>query len=100
MPFYIDACQRLVRDTAGVISPLLVGTSFLTALDRFLPAPKLRDIALVSPHVLHDLARGGGPYLDAFQARFGSPIHAANLCASLRGKTLRETRGAGRAQYR
>lgn len=93
LPFYIDACQQLVRDTAGALSPLLVGTTFLSALDRVLPLPKLRDVALVSPHMLLELAAGGGPCLEAYRERFASPIRAANLCASFRGLALRDAAG-------
>lgn len=88
LPFYIDACQRLVDDTAGALSPLLVGTQFLTALDRALPLPKLENVALLGPQLLRELAAGGGPMWEAFTHELHAPIDAANLCASFRGRTL------------
>lgn len=85
LPFYIDACQQLMRAAAGKLDSLMVGTRFLTQLDRAVPLPQLASVALFGPPVLADVAAGGGPHLDAYRARFGGPVHAANLCLSFRG---------------
>ncbi len=87
LPFYIDACQQLVRDAVGTIAPTTVGTAFLTALDRALPLPTIDGVGLWSPFVLRDVAAGGGRYLDALRAN-DPPYAAVNLCASFRGKTI------------
>ena len=91
LPFYIDACQQLVRDAAGALSPLLVGTQLLTSIDRVIKLPLIRDVGLLGPDLIHELATRPGPLLGAFLAQTGTPIHAANLCASLRGTTIRRS---------
>ncbi len=90
LPFYIAAAQQLMRAAAGKLDPLMVGTRFLTELDRVVPLPKLETIALVAPPVLRDIAAGGGPHLAAYRARFGPVVHAANLCLSFRGNVLED----------
>ena len=88
LPFYIAACQQLVRDAVGALDPLIAGTRFLTELDRALPLPQLDGVGLFGPAVVRDLAAGGGPYLEALR-RASGPLHAVNLCASFRGKRFR-----------
>ena len=90
LAFYIAAAQQLMRAAAGKLDPLMVGTRFLTELDRVVPLPKLETIALVAPAVLRDIAAGGGAHLDAYRARFGPTVHAANLCLSFRGSVLED----------
>jgi hypothetical protein len=82
LDFYIHACERIVRNARGPVSNLEVGTFFLTGLDRRLPLPLLGNVGLFSPIVMRDIAAGGGRYLRAYAAAFGSSVRAANLCAS------------------
>jgi hypothetical protein len=86
LDFYIHACERMVRGARGEISSLQVGTFFLTALHRKLPLPLLDDVGLFSPLVMRDIAAGGGPCLKVYAEEFGTPLRAANLCASYSGR--------------
>jgi len=86
--FYIDACQQLIRDWPTPASPLIVGTQFLTYLDRILRLPRIGNIGLFGPYLVRDVSRGGGPFVDAFRQHFRSPIYAVNLCASSRNKSI------------
>ncbi|MGE5203613.1 MAG: hypothetical protein ACM3O6_16265 [Acidobacteriota bacterium] len=88
LEFYIAACEQLVRDTPAPASPLVVGTQFLTHLDRVLRLPRIGNVGLFGAYLVRDVARGGGFFLNAFRQYFRAPIYAANLCASFRNKTL------------
>ena len=88
LEFYVHACEEIVRRLEGPVSKLAVGTAFLTRLGQAMPLPLLGSVALPSPLVLRDLARGGGPFVELFMSRFGGPAGAANLCASLRGQEV------------
>jgi len=88
LDFYIDACQQLLRDAALPLSPLTVGTQFLTHLDRVLRLPRIGSVGLFGAYLVRDVARGGGFFLNLFKQSFRAPIYAANLCASFRNKTL------------
>lgn len=86
LDFYIHACQLLIKNKRGGISNLEVGTFFLTELNRTLPLPLLKNVGLFSPVVMRDIAAGGGIYARTYIKEFGSPVRAANLCASYSGK--------------
>jgi hypothetical protein len=88
LDFYIDACQQLLRNAPQRLSPLTVGTQFLTHLDRVLRLPRIGNVGLFGAYLVRDVARGGGFFLNAFKQHFRAPIYAANLCASFRNKTL------------
>ena len=88
LPFYIHACEAIVRRAEGPVGKLAVGTAFLTRLGAAMPLPLLGSVALPSPAVLGELAQGGGPLVALFMNRFGGPAGAANLCASLRGQEV------------
>jgi hypothetical protein len=88
LEFYVHACEEIVRGFDGPVGKLAVGTAFLTRLGQAMPLPLLGSVALASPLVLRDLARGDGPMAALFMSRFGGPAGAANLCASLRGQEL------------
>lgn len=86
LDFYVHACKLLVRNKAGEISKLDVGTFFLTGLYGSLRFPLLTDMALFSPVVMHDIAHGRGDYVKLYIEEFGFPVRAANLCASYAGE--------------
>ncbi|HKR00652.1 MAG TPA: hypothetical protein VJT09_08260 [Pyrinomonadaceae bacterium] len=86
LDFYIHACQRIVKNKRGDISNLEVGTHFLTELHRKFPLPLLRNIGLFSPHLMLDIATGGRRIAEIYLKEFGSPVWAANLCASYANK--------------
>jgi len=88
LEFYVHACEEIVRRAPGPVGKLAVGTAFLTRLGQAMPLPLLGSVALPSPLVLRDLARGGGPMVALFMSRFGGPARAVNLCASLRGQEV------------
>jgi hypothetical protein len=83
LPFWIDTAMASMRAAAGKLDSLMIGTRFLTALDRAESLPQLQTVGLFSPTILADLAAGGGARLDAYRALAG-PLAAANLCLSFR----------------
>jgi hypothetical protein len=83
---YARACERAVREARGKVSNLEVGTFLLTAMHRRTPLPLLDNVGLFSPVVMRDIAEGGGRYLKAYAQGFGTPVRAANLCASYAGR--------------
>lgn len=85
LEFYIHACKHIVKDKRRV-SNLDVGTFFLTALHKQFKLPLLTNVGLFSPHLMQDLANGGGRMTDIYREQFGFPIMAANLCASYANK--------------
>ena len=89
LPFYIQACQRIVaeRHADGSLTPLSVGTDFLSGLHQLVPLPLIRSVATFNPLLMADLARGNVEPLRAYRKHFGHPLGAANLCGSLRGQT-------------
>lgn len=86
LDFYIHACEQTVGGARGEISNLQVGTFFLTSLHRKFALPLLDDVGLFSPLVMRDIAAGGGPCLKVYAEEFGTPVRAANLCASYSGR--------------
>jgi hypothetical protein len=86
LDFYIHACKLLVKNKRGESPKQEVGTFFLTRLYKSLRFPLLTDIALFSPLVMHDIAHGKGDYIKLYIEAFGSPVRAANLCASYSGE--------------
>ena len=86
LDFYIHACKLLVKNRRGEIPKQEVGTFFLTRLYKSLHFPLLTEVALFSPLVMHDIADGRGDYIRLYIEEFGSPVRAANLCASYSGE--------------
>jgi hypothetical protein len=87
LDFYIDACERIVRQAqAGPIDRLSVGTKFLTALHQLAPLPLMRCVGTFNPILMEHLARGQLEPLRAYRQHLGHPIGAANLCGSFRGQ--------------
>jgi len=88
LDFYIDACLQLVRETKAPVSPLLIGTRFLTFLDRILTLPRLATVGLLGPYLVRDIGAGGGAFLDNYKRHFATPVYAANLCASFHNRSF------------
>lgn len=86
LDFYIHACKMIVSRRTEM-SPLEVGTNFLTALRAKVPFPILEHVGLFSPAILFDLERGSDAYLRMFMHESATPIYGANLCAGLRNTT-------------
>lgn len=85
LDFYIDACERIVRNAHGELNVLSVGTRFLTDLHRHLAFPLIEQVGLFSPVLMRILAEGHvAQAIRLYRQTAGSPIHAANLCASFR----------------
>lgn len=74
-------CQKALS-----IHPLQIGTRFLTDLHRLVPFDTLQNVGLFSPTVIADELIGEGNYVAAYMQAHGSPIFAANLCASVVGR--------------
>ncbi len=87
LDFWLFAAEEILRThPPGPVGKLIVGTHLLTDLAKAMPLRVLNDVGLFSPPVIRDLARGGGPAARAWAQRFGHPIAAANLCASLQDR--------------
>lgn len=76
-----DATLQRVRDGDRVTTRSL-GPDLLTVMDRASPLAVIPGISLFSPHVVRDLAVGGGPAVDVLWEALDTPVGAANLCAS------------------
>ena len=82
LPFYIDACETLVRGSAPV-DRLALGPNFLTALNAAVPLPLVPDLATLSPTLLPEIADGGdGEARAAHAAAWSGPVTAMHLCRS------------------
>lgn len=87
LDFWIFAVEEILRVHAPhEIGLLTAGTRFFTDLAKAMPLRALRNVGLFSAPLLRELAAGGGPLLEQWALRFGQPIAAANLCASLQDK--------------
>ena len=90
LPFYVDACTRVVDAASGTLQPLAIGTQLLTVVGSVVPLPAFETVATLSPHVVGELASaaGTGPALQALVQHARRPFAAANLCASFRNRTI------------
>ena len=87
LDFWIFAVEEILSVHAPhEIGPLTASTHFFTELATIMPLRVLRNVGLLSPPVVCDLAQGGGALTREWARRFGHPIAAANLCASLQDK--------------
>jgi hypothetical protein len=86
LDFYAETAQRLLTLNEGVMPPQFIGPKLLTALHNIAMLPVLETAGMLSPGVIRDLLRGGGPALKLFVAHSPQPIAAANLCISSRRK--------------
>jgi hypothetical protein len=93
LPYLIHATETILQDTAQEkITPQIVGTKLLTALDTIVRFGRLNTVGSLSPLVLRDLASDGGvksdgTALEALQVAVTkdkiSPPAAVNLSASM-----------------
>jgi hypothetical protein len=91
LDFYIDTCERIVRQHdggGGAIDRLSVGTNFLSGLHKLAPLPLIRCVGTFNPILMEHLARGEVEPLRAYRKYFGHAIGAANLCGSFRGQVV------------
>ena len=112
LEFYIYACKTIVaapqhwisrfggstkinakleRFKAGLSKPSarlpsdIVGTEFLTRLNKAVSFPLLENIGLFSPILMNEIASGRHRYIKKYMRLFGHPIYGANLCGSSAG---------------
>ena len=87
LDFWIFAVDEILRAHAmHEIGPLTASTLFFTDLATIMPLRVLRNVGLLSPPVVRDIARGGGAVSREWARQFGHPVGAANLCASLQDR--------------
>ena len=84
---YIDACEIVIRGCEQPLQGAEVGTAWLTAMQRIMKFPVLRNIAALSPLLMQEIAQGGDRLTAHFVTRAGGVMGAANLCASFNGRT-------------
>lgn len=85
LEFYIHACRSVIGRLEGGVPPQIVGPKLLTALHNMIGFRLIPEVAMLSPLVVGDIAKGEGPALDLFRRHAPGPIRAANLCSSLTG---------------
>jgi hypothetical protein len=83
LEFYADTAERLLRLNTGPMPPQFIGPKLLTALHNIVICPVLESAGMLSPLVIKDLLKGGGPALDLFRQKSAEQIFAANLSGSL-----------------
>jgi hypothetical protein len=90
LDFYIDACQQVVGriDAETSMVNQIVGPKLLSALHNMIGYPVMQNIGMLSPLVLQDIDRDGGPALDMLISEMPGPMQAANLCSSLAGGVI------------
>lgn len=91
LEFYIDACQKMVKQSKGRPPHVLVGTSFLTHLHKMYPLSLLGNVGIISPALVHDLFTQQTHFIEKYLEWQGSSIHAANLCGSMKDKCFKGT---------
>lgn len=87
LDFYIDACLKLVR-TREKIPHVLVGTTFLTALQKIYPFGQITNVGIISPALTYDLLTGSTAFLKKYRKWHGAPVYAVNLCGSMQHHTF------------
>lgn len=80
--FYADSAQRLLEQNQGPMVAQFIGPKLLTALHNVVSLPVLESAGMLSPMVIKDMLKGGGPALKLFTVQSPQPIAAANLCIS------------------
>jgi hypothetical protein len=88
LDFYIDACQRIVRDSPAKPSQLGVGTMFLSSLHKIMPLELIGSVGTFNPILMDHLSRGNLEPLRAYRQKLDQPIAAANLCGSMPGLNI------------
>ena len=83
LSFYRHAAERILERHSGRLVPQLIGPKFLATLHNLLDFPVIETAAVLSPAVIADIERGGGPALDLLRQHSLQPAAAVNLCGSL-----------------
>lgn len=91
LEFYIDACLRLVEQ-AERTPAVLVGTSFLTDLNKIYPLQQIQNVGILSRALGYDLISRGSGFLEKYLKWQGSPVQAINLCGSMKDQVFRGVR--------
>jgi len=82
LAFYRYTAERMVRVHEGPMVPQLIGPKLLTALHNLAGFPVREAVDMLSPAVLGDVARGGGPFRDALVSHREVRLAAVNLGGS------------------
>jgi len=100
LPRYLAAClDQLRTEATGPMPRTVLGPSLLRTWDRKEPLDRIQGVGLFTYGIMSELARGGGPLLDAYLQRSPSPLGAANLCHFLRNVTPLEERASFDRMY-
>jgi hypothetical protein len=86
LDFYADTAEHLLMNNQGRMPPQFIGPKLLTAIHNVVQCPVLETAGMLSPLLINDIAKGGGPALKLFQQKSIQQISAANLCSSLNKK--------------
>jgi len=81
LDFYIQACQDIVQKKTN-FGPWYIGTVFLTMLRRIYPFELLKNVATISPFLMHAILQDKKPARELFAKVQGHPVYAGNLCGS------------------
>jgi hypothetical protein len=82
LDYYIDSCHRILASNMDLKSWHL-GVRFLTGIRSVCPLPLLNNIAMLGAPLLEDLMQGPKLLLTAYVRAMGTPLVAANCCASI-----------------
>lgn len=83
---YIEQCLSIVRNVQGTASQLSVSTDLLTQLSKTQKLPLFQQLGLFSPIMMQGIVKSIPEVLELYIATMESPVYAANLCLSFRGK--------------
>ena len=88
LDFYIDAIKSIVKNQTSDLSPLAVGTRFLSHLNKILKLPLFLNVGLFSPILMHGIAEDKSELVELYAKELIAPVYAANLCFSLRNQSI------------
>ncbi len=81
LEFLIQSVLRHAEATR-TIAKIEFGPELLTHLDKYAHFPRIQNVALVSPLVMMDIFKGGGPWWNIYAQEMGRQFAAINLCGS------------------
>lgn len=82
LDFYIHASEAIVAGATDAVLSHQIGPDLLNRFNDIIGDRLVPDVALFSPLVMTDIARGGGRAIQAHGEAIAGPIRAANLCLS------------------
>ena len=82
LDFYRHACEAIVAGATAAILSHQIGPDLLNRFADIIGDRVTPDVALFSPLVMSNIAKGGGRAIAAHGEAFAGPIRAANLCLS------------------